>query len=83
MKPCTECKTPPTLLFGHAPKAVHTPSCTQGRCGATHNGVLPDRQDRCVKRGSINHGDNHEDTHGNRWEGEFITLDRMLEERDH
>ena len=74
----------PTVIFGEPhPRTLHTPSCSQGRCGATNHAASGGLAFRCVHVGKATHGPNHRDVNGVTWPGEFITVDRALEEMDH
>lgn len=64
------------------PVPMHTPSCSQGRCGATHNPGTWPYTTRCVKVGQTEHGDMHKDRYDKEWPGKFMTLDEELEFRD-
>lgn len=77
---CPECGTAERRKpMGEAEVVVklHTPSCTLGRCGA---GAA---YSRCIKVGKAVHGGKHENIAGHHWEGEWVSLDQELEDRDH
>lgn len=89
---CGECGELPRMKPKHHPLGrgktemvvipQHTPSCSRGRCGATHNPGKWPYTSRCITRGKENHGNHHRDVHGQTWSGEFMTLDEELEFRN-
>lgn len=78
---CGECGEMPAVKVKEV-IPQHTPSCSRGRCGATHNPGKWPYTARCITRGKENHGNHHRDVHGQTWPGEFMTLDEELEFRD-